>query len=69
MLIRCKQVRKGGTEILMGDMTYQFTPNNDGDHVCDVVDDAHIERFLAIPEGFESCDMPEKSKLRKKAGL
>lgn len=54
MLIKCKQIRTGGTEILMGEVTYHFAPNKDGDHVAEVTDKAHIERFLSITEGFEA---------------
>lgn len=53
MLIKCKQLREGGTEIDLGGTIYHFAPNKDGDHVCDVTDKADIERLLAITEGFE----------------
>jgi F0F1-type ATP synthase epsilon subunit len=52
MLIKCKQIREGGTSILMDDTNYAFIPNGNGDHVAEVTDKDHIKAFLAIKEGF-----------------
>lgn len=49
--------RKNGTIITMDDETYHFKPaRGDGRHICEVVDKAHIARFLSIPEGFRIPD-------------
>lgn len=58
MKIRCKIMRSGGSRIPMPGPTpegieYHFCPNNMGDHVAEVEDLAHIQRFLSIPEGYE----------------
>lgn len=62
MLIRCKQIRPNGTEVVFGKTAeerrvYKFKPrdpNRPGqDHVCDVTDQRDLASLLAIPEGFE----------------
>lgn len=45
--------RAKGTTVSLGSMTYRFAPEND--HVCNVDDEAHIERFLSIKEGFRKA--------------
>jgi len=45
-------LRDGGTHVPMGTTSYHFAPQPDGAHVAAVEDDAHIARFLSIPEGF-----------------
>jgi hypothetical protein len=52
MLIKCKQIREGGTSILIDDTNYTFLPNGNGEHVAEVTDKDHIKAFLAIKEGF-----------------
>ena len=53
MLILSKIKRNPGTFITMKDGTrYAFMPNDADDHVAEVENPAHIERFLSIPEGF-----------------
>lgn len=53
MLILSKIKRDPGTFITMADNTrYAFMPNEAGDHVAEVENPKHIERFLSIPEGF-----------------
>lgn len=45
--------RTGGTRgVTMGNKTYNFLPNAEGAHVCDVSDGEHAQRFLGIPEGY-----------------
>jgi fructose-specific component phosphotransferase system IIB-like protein len=45
--------RKHGTVVKMGDMTYHFQPAaNDERHLEEVTNNAHIARFLSIPEGY-----------------
>lgn len=60
MRIISKARRPGGSYIPMGDIEYHFRPEPvDGvpevrwPHVADVQDEAHIERFLSIKDGFE----------------
>jgi hypothetical protein len=48
--------RKGGTQVVLGGIPYHFEPNDNGDHVCDVHEPTHIERFLEIKEGFRVYD-------------
>lgn len=58
--IQCLLRRKGGTEITFGhngakQVTYHFKPISgaeDAPHVCNVEDDEHFARFLAIPEAY-----------------
>lgn len=53
MLVQCKHIRKGGTQAEFGGVTYHFAPNEAGDHVCDITDEAALNRFVnEIPEGF-----------------
>lgn len=63
MKIQCILERKGGTVVEMPGKTYHFAPQDDGKHVADVTIEAHIERFLAIPEAYRllrtaSADLP-----------
>lgn len=53
MQIECILKRKGGTQVDLGGVKYDFQPNDDGAHVATVEADEHIERFLAIPEGYK----------------
>jgi hypothetical protein len=52
MDIECKIKREGGTHVDMGSAQYHFTPNDDGAHVAEVLDEAHQDRFLSIPEAY-----------------
>lgn len=45
--------RKNGTRVTLDRTEYHFTPNEEGAHVADVENDAHIQRFLSVPEGFK----------------
>lgn len=63
MRIECILQRKGGTVVEMPGKTYHFAPQEDGKHVADVEIEAHIERFLAIPEAYRllrtsTADLP-----------
>lgn len=52
--------RKNGTTVVLGETEYQFGPS-DGPHIATVENEAHIERFLSIPEGFRVYgDQPAK---------
>lgn len=50
--IECKLQRKGGTEVKLDKTTYHFAPREDGAHVADVENEAHVDKFLSIPEGY-----------------
>lgn len=58
--IQCLLRRKGGTKVTFGhnaakQKTYHFKPLNDdpeSPHVCQVDDDEHADRFLAITEAY-----------------
>lgn len=52
MLIECILRRTGGTHVDLGSAIYHFAPDEAGRHVADVTDDDHIDRLLAIPEGY-----------------
>lgn len=53
MKIQCILIRDGGTRSEIGGVEYHFEPLADGAHVADVTDKSHIDRFLAIPEGYK----------------
>lgn len=52
MKIQCLQKREGGSLVNLGNIEYRFLPDAIGRHVCEVIDQAHIERFIAISEGY-----------------
>lgn len=47
------------TEVVLGDTTYKFKPDDQGKHVAEVTDKHHIARFLSIVEGFQLADADE----------
>jgi hypothetical protein len=45
--------RPGGTTVTLNDTDYRFVPSGDDPrHIADVEDPDHIDRLLAIPEGY-----------------
>lgn len=44
------------TEVVLGDTTYKFQPDDQGRHVAEVTDKHHIARLLSIVEGFQLAD-------------
>lgn len=44
--------REGGTRVSLSGTNYHFKPDEEGRHVADVEQEAHVERFLSIPEGY-----------------
>lgn len=52
MKIECKNIRKGGTKVDLGNIEYHFEPLEDGAHVADVQIAAHIDRFLSIADAY-----------------
>ncbi len=53
MKIQCILERKGGTIAEVGGIEYHFEPLEDGAHVAEVADEAHIDRFLSIGEAYK----------------
>lgn len=53
MKIECVLHRQGGTHVELDGIDYHFEPLADGAHVCDVADQNHMDRFLAVPESFK----------------
>lgn len=53
MKIECVLHREGGTHVELDGTDYHFEPLSDGAHVADVAKEAHIDRFLAVPESFK----------------
>jgi len=53
MKIECILKREGGSVVDLGGIEYHFEPVADGAHVADVADEAHIDRFLSISEGYK----------------
>lgn len=56
MKIECKLKRQGGSLVTLGGKEYHFTPDQLDRHVAEVTDEAHIERFLEIPQYREIKD-------------
>lgn len=53
MKIQCILERKGGTIAELGGIEYHFEPLEDGAHVAEITNEAHIDRFLSIPEAYK----------------
>lgn len=47
------------TEVVLGDTTYKFVPDDKGRQVAEVTDKHHIARLLSIAEGFQLADGDE----------
>jgi len=62
MLIESRIRRAKGTRVTLDGTEYHFTPNKDGVHVADVSNADHIDRFLAVPEGFRVVVQGRKEK-------
>lgn len=48
--------RKTGSTVTLGKKTYRFAAGEDGRHICEVEDEAHIDRLLSIKEAFREAD-------------
>lgn len=59
MLIACK-FHRPNSPVTIDDKTYYFRPINLADpqseHVCEVADKAHAQRFMGIPEGYHIAE-------------
>lgn len=53
MKIQCVLERKGGSKIELGGFEYHFEELEDGAHVADIENEAHIDRLLSISEAFK----------------
>lgn len=60
MLIESIIRRKDGTGITFNDgSAYHFAPDAQGRHVCHVENQAHIQRFLSITEGYREVPVEQ----------
>ena len=65
MKIECILRRDPPTTVILGATAYQFQPDEDGRHVCDVEDNAHLARLLSISEAYRlpgDAPVPEELK-------
>ena len=62
MLIKCKLNREGGSKIKIGGVEYHFVPDDNGDHVAEVTNEAHANRFLEISEAYEAVGAKKRAK-------
>jgi len=62
MLIKCKLKREGGSKIKIGGVEYHFVPDDNGDHVAEVTNEAHANRFLEISEAYEAVGAKKQVK-------
>ena len=62
MLIKCKLNREGGSKIKIGGEEYHFAPDDNGDHVAEVTNEAHANRFLEISEAYEAVGAKKQVK-------
>ena len=62
MKIECILKREGGSVVDLGGVEYHFEPLADGAHVADVENEAHIDRFLSISEGYKLYHGKEQPK-------
>lgn len=53
MNIECILRRPGGTKAEIGGIEYHFSPLEDGAHVTNVDEPAHIDRFLSIADAYK----------------
>lgn len=57
MKIECYLIRKGGTHVLLDDISYHFAPSKDDPrHTAEVTDKVHAQRFLKIDEAYRIAD-------------
>lgn len=62
MLIQCLIKRIGGTRAEIDDKQYHFKPNELGDHVCEVADNKHVQRFLKVDDAYTIYEAGGKAK-------
>lgn len=55
MLIESKIKRPNGTVVVLDGVTYHFKPTDKiAAHVAEIKEPKHVDRFLAIPEGYRA---------------
>lgn len=59
MLIQITIKRKNGSKCEIDKTHYHFKANDKGDHVCDVTNDKHIQRFLSI-DGYKTYQVEDE---------
>lgn len=59
--------RKAGTNVKLDDTNYHFAAGDDGAHVAEVTDPAHVKRLLGIPEGFREYGQAQADANKPKA--
>jgi hypothetical protein len=67
MLIKTLIKRDGGSKVDIDSITYDFQPDSDGCHVCDVTEAAHVELLLSIAEGYAKKEAVKPIKQGKTA--
>lgn len=55
MKLECILHRPGGTTVDLDGQQYHFAPTEEGPHACEIENEDHIDRLLAIPEGYRLC--------------
>jgi hypothetical protein len=58
MKVECILKREGGSIVEMPGKTYHFAPDEHGRHVADVINEAHLQRFMQISEGYRLVRTP-----------
>lgn len=63
IVIECLQKRDGGSFVKMADnVTYHFKPDAHDRHISIVENAAHVQRFAAIPEGYQILGVLSETK-------
>lgn len=62
MIIQSLLKRKGGTIVDIDGVEYAFTPDSNDNHICEVKEQSHIDRFLSISEAYAEFSVKRKGK-------
>jgi len=63
MIIECRLKRPGGSDIDIDGVVYEFRPNQKEQHVCEVENEVHAQRFLSIVEAYKIPGAPDSKPL------
>lgn len=63
-----RRPKEGGTRVDIGGREYHFKPSAEGREFCLVTDQAHLARFLAIPEAYVMIGVVQASAAEVGAG-
>lgn len=63
-----RRPKEGGTRVDIGGREYHFKPTAEGREFCLVTDQAHLARFLAIPEAYVMIGVVQASAAEAGAG-